>query len=112
MTKTTDVGRPGEHSDIDTAAVARRTATRQVEQQDRLDRIEPIVMVIDARTQRMSQQLDVIVDALRPRMSPGMQAVVAGAVVVASIALVVIAFGVVSVVRTPTAHASVEVVHR
>ena len=102
------------HSSIDPEGVQKRTASRQIEQEARLDRIEPVVMVIDARTQRMSQQLDVIVDALRPRMSPGMQAVVTGAVVVASVALVVIAFAVVTVIRTPSASAAqrIEVVHR
>ncbi|HTQ45607.1 MAG TPA: hypothetical protein VMI75_22765 [Polyangiaceae bacterium] len=98
------------HSDIDAAAMAKRAATLQVEQRHELDsEVKPLLMVLDARTQRIEQTLGVIVDALRPRMSPQLQAVVTGAIVVASVALVVIAFAVVSVARAPAASAATRV---
>lgn len=95
------------YSDVDTEVAFKRTVQRQVSQEDRIDRIETEVLAISGRTARLPFIEDKINLALRPRLSPVAQVVIAGAAIVGAAALLVIAFGVTMFVRTPPARASV-----
>lgn len=72
-----------EHEHLDPQSALRRLVSLQVEQQARLDKMEPVLMVVDARTAKMDGKLDRVL---------AMPRAVQYAAIVASVALMVIAY--------------------